>query len=179
MRAFNKREENGERMRKNLRPSPQFFWVFFSLPRLYYSHDWQFSSRRSTVSERLKQATILYKSNEKLRPPLPPILIMEKWRILLCAWIHNWFWGEGGFISSSFFFFGYSVQDSILDKSNEKLIPPFPFQLWKMARFPLRVNSSLIWGRGLISFFHSVQDRRCGGWLTIKAKNHDDVKGYD
>ena len=31
---------------------------------------------------------------------------MEKWRILLCARIHHWFWGEGGF---NFSF--YSVQD--------------------------------------------------------------------
>ena len=41
-------------------------------------------------------ATILDILNEKLRPPLPPISMMEKWRVLLCARIHHWFWGEGG-----------------------------------------------------------------------------------
>ena len=54
-------------------------------------------------------ATILDILNEKLRPPLPPISMMERWRVLLCARIHHgfgWGGGEGGF---NFSF--YSVQD--------------------------------------------------------------------
>ena len=31
------------------------------------------------------EATILEKSNEKLRPPLPNISMMKKWQVLLCA----------------------------------------------------------------------------------------------
>ena len=60
--------------------------------------------------------------------------------------------GEGG---SNFSF--YSVQDSILDKSNEKLGPPLPpiSMMGKWARFGFCGDSSLIRGEGggLISLF--------------------------
>ena len=36
-----------------------------------------------------QNATILDRSNGKLRPPLPPISMMEKWRVLLCARNHH------------------------------------------------------------------------------------------
>ena len=56
--------------------------------------------------------------------------------------------GEGGGGGSNFSF--YSVQDSILDNSNEKLGPPLPpiSMMGKWARFGFCGDSSLIRGEG-------------------------------
>ena len=44
---------------------------------------------RESTQQGMYEATILDKSNEKLRPFLSPILMMKKWHVLLCAWIHH------------------------------------------------------------------------------------------
>ena len=81
---------------------------------------------------------------------------MEKWRVLLCARTHHWFWGEGGF---NFSF--YSVQDSILDILNEILRPPLPpismMEKWRVL-LCARIHH-WFWGEGGFNFsFYSVQD---------------------
>ena len=44
----------------------------------------------------LEQTTILDKMNDTFRPPLPPISMMLKWRVLVFARLHHCFGGEGG-----------------------------------------------------------------------------------
>ena len=42
------------------------------------------------------QDSILDKMNGTFRPPLPPISMMLKWRVLVFARLHHCFGGEGG-----------------------------------------------------------------------------------
>ena len=79
-------------------------------------------------------STILDRSNENLRPPLPPpISMMRKWRVFLCARIHDWFWGEGGGL-----IFHFKMSKIDLGQFKWKLKtnpPPSHFNVGKMAAF--------------------------------------------